>query len=299
MKNRGLLSQLGKGILTDEDISLLSSLLPDRNTIDLEDIPALYYLYILCRGKSYETYDHIIIDEAQDFSPLQFELVRLHSRDGSMTIVGDIAQGIYAHRGISDWDEIERILMTSHLQHEEIIQNYRSTSEIVLFNNEILKKVRKNKALLAEPFERSGKEPRLVKVRDKEAMFATVARDIKSLLSEQISQIGIIAKSSTECDEAISYLKSHGIDAKAISNRDTEYSGGTVVLPVALSKGIEFKAVLVLNANKSTYRGDVAYDGRLLYVASTRALHRLNLYSIGPFSSFLDTASSKAILENV
>lgn len=292
-----LLRQLGENFLNDDDISLLSSFKPGRNSIDLEDIPALYYLYILCRGEKNENYDHIVIDEAQDFSSLQFDLIRRHSRDGSMTIVGDLAQGIFAHRGISDWSEIEPVFKGDTIQREEIINNYRSTKEIVLFNNEILRKVRRDKALYAEPYQRSGSKPRLIQVKDKTTMYSAVEKQIKSLQSQNIDQIGIIVKNSADCNEIKEHLHKHGIDATVISSRDTEYLGGIVILPVALSKGIEFMAVLVINANRSTYRGDIPYDGRLLYVASTRALHQLVLYSIGPFSSFLDSARSKADLD--
>ena len=49
---------------------------------------------------------HIVIDEAQDFSPLEFMLLRRMSRDASMTVVGDLMQGVHAWRGLTDWRQL-------------------------------------------------------------------------------------------------------------------------------------------------------------------------------------------------
>ncbi len=301
LANPGLLNQLGGSILTGDEISLLSSFIPKDDTIYMEDIPALYYFFILSRGKSNDTYDHVVIDEAQDFSPLHFYLIRMHSRDGSMTIVGDIAQGIYAHRGISNWDEIKPTFQKDIIQYEEIAQNYRSTREIVLFTNEILKKIYQDQALLAQPFNRPGEKPRLVQVSSKDEMYQTLAQDIQVLASKQIKHIGILVKNSHDLDEAVGYLQRYGCDmAYVISSRDAvyQYIGGIAVIPAALAKGIEFQAAMVINANETAYNGISPYDGKVLYVACTRALHHLYLYSVGPFSSFLEGAKDQAVLEN-
>jgi DNA helicase-2/ATP-dependent DNA helicase PcrA len=302
LQDTAVLKSIGEGLLTAEDIALLATNIPEANTIDLEDIPALYYLYILLRGKGSEYYDHIVIDEAQDFSPLQLYLARMYSRDGSMTLAGDLSQGIYAHRGISDWDEIRPVFQNDTVQFEEISQNYRSTREIVNFTNEILGRTGKAKTAYAKPFNRAGEKPRLVEVGNKKAMYAAAAKDIETLLHSQIFHIGVLVKSQDECQELMDYFKKKQIEITSFApNRDSEYSyqGGVVVLPVALAKGMEFQAALVLNADEKSYDGKIEYDGRLLYVACTRALHRLILYSAGPFSTFLDGTKDLAEYEKV
>jgi DNA helicase-2/ATP-dependent DNA helicase PcrA len=300
LANPSLLAQLGSSFLTPEEISLLASLVPAANTIDIEDIPALYYLFTLTQGKSNDTYDHVVIDEAQDFSPLHFHLIRMHSRDGSMTIVGDIAQGIYAHRGLSGWDEIKPTFHNDVIQYEEITQNYRSTREIVLFTNEILKKIYQDQALYAQPFSRPGEKPRMVQTSGKEEMYQAIAQDIQQLSGREMKHIGVIVKSSHDLDEAVGFLQRYGCPmAYVISSRDAvyQYAGGIAVIPAALAKGIEFQAALVVNASEAAYNGGVAYDGRVLYVACTRALHHLGLYSAGPFSSFLEEAKEAADIQ--
>ena len=80
--------------------------------------------------------------------------------------------------------------------------------------------------------------------------------------------------------------------ATVLSDRDAEfdYQGGIVILPVALAKGIEFQAVLVVDASEENYSGEIEYDGRLLYVAITRALHHLNIYYYKELSGYLKPA---------
>jgi DNA helicase-2/ATP-dependent DNA helicase PcrA len=295
-----LLRQLGKGILTEEDVRLLSSSVPEEGTVDLEDIPALCYLHVLGYGTGGERYDHIVVDEAQDFSPLQFELLRLYSRHDSMTIIGDIAQGIYAHRGISRWDEIMSLFTSETLQYEEIIQSYRPTREIVLFTNEVLRRLRQGENIVAQPLNRPGDKPRIIEASSREVMYAAVVDDVRSLLANRIKHIGIIAKTDRECNQVRDFLAENGLSvSQAISSRDAEFDdkSSITVLPVTLAKGIEFQAVLVMNASEAEYDGHVQYDGRLLYVAMTRALHHLYIYSLGAVSSFLDAAKSNAILE--
>jgi DNA helicase-2/ATP-dependent DNA helicase PcrA len=302
LQDSAVLKSIGADLLTDEDIALLAANIPQANAIDLEDIPALYYFYILMRGKGSEHYDHIVIDEAQDFSSLQVYLARLYSRDGSMTLAGDISQGIYAHRGISSWDEIRPVFQNDAVQFEEINQNYRSTREIVNFTNEILGKTGIAQTAYAKPFNRAGVKPRLVEVSNKKTLYAAATKDIETLLHSQIFHIGVLVKSQGECEELVDYFKKRQIEITSFApNRDSEYAyqGGVVVLPVALAKGMEFQAALVLNADEKSYSGKIEYDGRLLYVACTRALHHLILYSVGPFSTFLDGTKDLAEYEKV
>lgn len=297
LSNPELLTELGKGFLSEEETRLLSSLSVPNNKIDVEDIPALLYFHILTFGKNGTSYSHILIDEAQDFSPLQFSILRLYSRNGSMTILGDIAQGIFAHRGISDWSEIRSIFHKDSFSYEEISQNYRSTREIVEFTNEVLKSTRKGKYSLPKPFNRIGEKPLIIEAVSRDMMYARLDADIYALIVKDIHNIGIIVKTETECDEVMHYLEKNKIyNISKINARDFdyEYKGGIVVIPIALAKGIEFQAAMIINADESHFDGNVEYDGRLLYVAVTRALHSLNVYAVGKVSRFIATAKHKA-----
>lgn len=294
--------------LDSQDLALLGSHrtgdeIQAEPVIDLEDLPALHYLHVLVRGAGPAAYDHIVIDEAQDFSPLQVSVLRRHSRQDSFTILGDLSQGIYAHRGLADWGELAALFPRGRLQREQISQNYRSTREIILFCNALLRSVLGPDAPLAQPFNRPGRPPRLVESSGREAMLHALAADIRSLQAGGLRQLGLLVKSEADCAPLVAWLSSRDIPARVVLSRDEQIDyaailqgGGLLVLPVPLAKGIEFQAALVVDADEETYSAQVEYDGRLLYVAATRALHFLGLYASGPASAFLDDARQFAEL---
>jgi DNA helicase-2/ATP-dependent DNA helicase PcrA len=290
------LHSLGRGLLREEEINLLNSTAQDSHSVDLEDVPGLLFLHQLLYGIRGDKYDHIVVDEAQDFSPLQFRLLHLFSKNNSMTILGDIAQGIHAHRGISDWAEIKQAF-PGDFRFLEINQSYRSTREIVEFNNEVLRTLRKEKANSSIPLNRSGEKPHITITESRERMFSAIHEDVCRLLSSGIKNIGLITKTSQNVGEVVEFLGAkEEYHLNLLTNRDEvfEYGGGAIVLPVALSKGIEFQAVLVIDVNENKYNKTIEYDGRLLYVAITRALHFLHIYSTGRISGYLEKAKQKA-----
>jgi DNA helicase-2/ATP-dependent DNA helicase PcrA len=297
LRNTDLLYELGRGIFEDEEIQLLNSSKSNSKVIDIEDIPALFYLYLLAYGKKDVIYDHIVVDEAQDFSPLQFHILKMYNPNNSMTIVGDIAQGIYAHRGLNRWNELKEVFSGGNYQYKKITQNYRSTREIVEFANEINLKIRGKETDFAKAFNRKGLKPKVVKINSKECMYRLIDADIYELMGKGIKNIAVIAKSGSDCLEAQKFLiRNRGYSTSLILNRDGEYDyeGGVVILPMVLSKGIEFEAVIICDANTNKFDKDTNYDGRLLYVAATRALHELIIYSVGQPTFFLESAIKKA-----
>ena len=298
LKDNQQLYTCGKGILKNEEHALLITSKPDDGSIDLEDIPALLYMFLLLEGYIQRKIDHIVIDEAQDFSPLHFRVLKEIYPEAVMTIVGDIDQGIYGHRGLNNWEEILPLFEQESLQFENIYQNYRSTHEIVEFNNRVKMEISNTRDFLpAKPFNRPGAIPKIILSTNQEILFQQIASDIKSLVAENITQIGVIVKTDEDSMHVLHNLHLEGVlDAYKISNRDTklDFEGGIVVLPVALAKGIEFQAAFVFGVSRDKYRPEIEYDRRLLYVAVTRALHFLNLYSSPPLSPLLETAKDAA-----
>jgi len=174
------------------------------------------------------------------------------------------------------------------LRYEEILNNYRSTKELVSFTNELLTKIRPQ-ATPSIPFDRTGALPQIEQVASWRQMLRHAAETIKKLQSESVSNIALIPKNKQQASQVATYLRQQGVDVN--DNVHEEYRGGVVVLPVALTKGMEFDAVLLLNASQRMYDSRVPYDGRLLYIAVTRALHHLHIYTIGQLSSFFDSVT--------
>jgi DNA helicase-2/ATP-dependent DNA helicase PcrA len=214
-------------------------------------------------------------------------------------VLGDIAQAVHGYKGLNSWKELSPIF-GDQLKRVEMTKNFRSTREIVLFSNEVLKQVKGAATKLAQPVAREGKRPTISQAIDIETMCAQVADDLRALLSsdQELKNIALITKTDSDSREVEKQLAQHGIKADQVitlsgSRKNVTYNGGVVILPASLSKGIEFQAVFVIQANNDTYNKAIPYDGRLLYVAITRALHQLNIYYTGNISGFLSS------LENV
>lgn len=279
-----LLKTIGKGIVTAADIKLLiATAVPKGHVVDVEDIPALFYLHLHRNGRTAIRYDHMVIDEAQDLSPLQFKLLQYHSKEDGMTILGDMAQGIHAYRGLTDWRQLDAVFGTT-LRYEQVLNNYRSTQEMVSFANALLAKIQPQ-AMPSIPFARTGPHPHIEQVASWRQMLHHAAETINQLQSQSVSNIVLITKNKEQATQVATYLRQQGVDVN--DNVHEEYRGGVVVLPVALTKGMEFDAVLLLNASQRMYDDRILYDGRLLYIAVTRTLHHLHIYTIGRLSSYL------------
>jgi DNA helicase-2/ATP-dependent DNA helicase PcrA len=267
--------------------------------IDLNDLPAMHFLHTLAEGVT-PAYDHIVIDEAQDVSRLQFETVRRFSRNGSLTVLGDLPQSIYAHRGISDWDEVRSALADFNYGFHEIAMSYRTTYEITTFANAVLQTLsRSGHAVgLAEPFERHAEAPRLHHLEDESELPQALADSVKHIWGQGFENIAIITKTVEASVELAVGLYDHLEAFDVIETADVEYRGGLVLLPVHLAKGMEFEAALVVGADDANY-SSTEFDGRLLYVAITRALHTLHLFWVGTITPYLQSVGAVSKISSV
>ena len=294
LSNTQLLAELSEGLFAPDEVALLRESQAGDN-LDLSDLPAIHFLYTLAEGVTPQ-YDHVVIDEAQDTSRLQFETARRFSRNGSLTILGDLPQSIYAHRGIAQWDEVRDAFDGYPYGYHEIAISYRATHEITTLANVVLKSLARLRvarsrdgAGLAEPFARHAEPPTLRRLHDAGDLPAAVADGVHSARAQGYENIAVITKS---VDAAVSLavpLYDHLDALEVIETAEVDYHGGLVILPVHLAKGMEFEAAIVADAGAATYTDD-EYDGRLLYVAVTRALHALYVLWVGDASPHLREA---------
>lgn len=294
--NPGQLARLGRSVFSAEELARLSATrLVDDTTLDISDLPALCYLHTLVQGVATPLYDHVVVDEAQDVAPLYYAVLRRFSRNGSFTILGDVAQGLHAYRGLSEWEEVRQVFAGRPYAYHDIRDSYRSTHEVITFANLLLELVTPatHTPLLARPFERHGVPVQLQRCGGRPALGAELAQAIARLRADGYDNIAVIGKTPTHCAALAALLREAGLGENdfQVVTPEAHYAGGLVVLPVYLAKGMEFEAVLVADADEQTYAG-TEFDGRLLYVAATRALHVLHLYATGPFNSHLELAAS-------
>lgn len=104
------------------------------------------------------------------------------------------------------------------------------------------------------------------------------------------ASIAVVGRTQTECLALHRALESAGLNPALISARQDRYRGGLSVLPVYLTKGLEFDAVIIADAGEANYRL-TPRDARLLYVACTRALHELVVCYSGSRSPLISGGS--------
>lgn len=264
--------------VTKESIQLFK-----KKEIAPEDLAPLVYIKGKIRGwKEDRQLDHVVIDEAQDFSPFQVELLKSLTRENSFTILGDLSQGIHAYAGIQDWDEVIDVFDPHPVTYQTLETSYRSTREIIEFANGVIQKVG-TPAALARPVFRSGAP---VQVEQAEEAAARVQEHVERLRGRDLASIAVLCrteKASVAMQKALGAL---GMEAELILPHQSEYRGGLSVVPSYLVKGLEFDAVIVADATSEGY-GLTGRDAKLLYVACTRALHELVILWQGAASPLL------------
>jgi len=245
-----------------------------KNIVREEDLPALLYFHCLLNDITGEQrFDHIVIDEAQDFSPFQVAVLDLFVRGHSFTILGDLSQGIHAYRGVHAWGEMSSLFQEEETAYFALTRSYRSTMEIIEFANGILEKG-VSSDLLAVPVFRSGDAVRLIPYGSSNSRVNDLKRAMESLMAKEYRTVSILTRTLRDAEELHGELREIWPDLNLIDGSEGTYQGGYSVLPVYLSKGLEFDAVIVADADTGHY-AEKAWDAKLMYVGCTRALHEL------------------------
>lgn len=222
---------------------------------------------------------YVIIDEAQDYTPLQYEIFYKLFKSANMTILGDINQSINPFMNVGDYNNIPNVLKNDTCI-INLSKTYRSTMEITRFSRKLL-----TKAIDDEYVERHGDEPRVTGFKEKDYMNEKLIEGIKAYKHKNYKSIGIITKTAHEAKEVYEFLKENHINVEAIIKDDDEYVNGVLVIPSYLSKGLEFDIVVIYDASEERYNSE---DERLLlYTCCTRALHVLNIYYLGEITPLL------------
>ncbi|MBT2689646.1 UvrD-helicase domain-containing protein [Bacillus sp. ISL-47] len=253
----------------------------DEDKLFYEDATSYLLLKELIQGfQTNSSIKHIVVDEAQDYSPFQFEFLKRLFPAARMTVLGDFNQAIFAHASENvDFNTLTSLYGPDETEVINIARSYRSTKPIIEFTRRLVPNGDK-----IIPFERGGERPELKQVTDHAELHSCIASKVADLRSQSLNSIAIICKSAEESLRAYEAL-SRIVDIKLLKSSSTEYEQGVVVVPSYLSKGIEFEAVIIYDASEHVY-GDESLR-RLFYTACTRAMHELQLYSVGEPSPFL------------
>jgi DNA helicase-2/ATP-dependent DNA helicase PcrA len=245
-----------------------------------DQAPLLYLKGALGDLPKTSSIKYVIIDEAQDYTPLQYEILKQLFGHADMTILGDLNQSINPFMNVGNYKNIAKIFPEDNTCIINLTKSYRSTLEITKFSRRLL-----NKEITDGCVERSGEEPLLLGFYDNEEIKERLLSDIKLYKEKGHKSIGIITRTSKEAKEVFNFLKDK-VDVKVIMKDDDEYVSGILVIPAYLAKGLEFDVALIYNAGNENYKSEE--ERLLLYTACTRALHVLNIYYSDKLTPLLD-----------
>lgn len=245
--------------------------------VEYEDLAPLFYLQNKFWGNIKKlNLKHIVIDEAQDLGEFQFYIFKeILKPNISMTILGDIAQGIYSYKGTNNWQKLNQDVFDNQASIEVLKESYRISMEIMDEANKIINKIVDNEnIILAQPIERHGDKVEHWKVDNENSKIIKICEIIKKQLEVGHINIAIITKDFNESIELYKEITNYGLNVELISDNLEKYSGGVIIIPSYLSKGLEFDSVIISDSNKYS---ENTLDTKLLYVACTRAMHTLDI----------------------
>lgn len=280
-----MIKKLSGNKLEDDRIEYIckySNEILNNNEIENEDLAPLIYIDMFLNGlEDYEKYSHIVVDEAQDFSEFKLLILKELAIGGSMTIVGDMAQGIYSYRGIKSWDDTAVRIFGGKCTFKILKKSYRSTVEIMEFANKIMKKSKNRDVQMSEPILRHGIVPEVICRKDLNEILDDIASDLENTGGYTTA---IICRTQDFAETVYKKLKRQVGDIVLINEKTEVYKGKKIVIPSYLSKGLEFDSVIIPDAN--TY-GNTELELKLFYVAVTRPLHMLKVYYTGEMPEIL------------
>ncbi|MDQ6598097.1 RNA polymerase recycling motor HelD [Bacillus salipaludis] len=256
-----------------------------------EDITPLIYLDAKINGKKL-SYEHIFIDEAQDYSPFQLAFLKDYAK--SMTILGDIGQGIFSFYGLERWEEIESYVFKEleykrlHLQ-----TSYRSTRQIMDMANRVLLNSNYDFPLVI-PVNRPGAIPSITKVATFGELYDEMKRSINMFEDKGHKTIAILTETKQDGIDTFEELKRRNITSlQLISEGKQELNEKIIILPSYLVKGLEFDAVMIHDVSDNTFK-DETQHAKLLYMSITRAHHDLHMFYRGTLSILLEDRDTNA-----
>jgi DNA helicase-2/ATP-dependent DNA helicase PcrA len=241
----------------------------NNHKIIYEDLAPILYLKIKLEGLKYNlNLRHIVIDEAQDYSSLEFIVIKQITNCKSFTIVGDTNQRIIPVSDKCDMMNLKKIFNNEHIKYFSMKTSYRSTSQIIEYANKYL-----DNSIDSISSVRSGKEVKDIQVHGINDLIDNIVHDIVQLKQDGYESIAVVCRSMREVKLIDGFLKNK-IHIDTFDRENMIYSKGEVILPSYFAKGLEFDAVLMIDNFSISSQN----ENKLKYIMATRALHQLHVY---------------------
>ena len=243
----------------------------EADSLYYDDAIAIAYLYLKIYGTNkYKNIKQVVIDEAQDYYPLQYEIFNFLFSNAKFTILGDMKQTLAKKEDISFYEQIQKILNKKKSSLIMLDKSFRCTNEILNFSLKFIEQSSQIKS-----FNRNGDSPKVYIADNSEIFIDEIVKEIKLCQEKGFQSICLICKTEKNSTYLFNKIK-HKLDIQLIKNGSVSDLQGVFILPVYMSKGLEFDTVLICDADSQNYYDED--DKNLLYVACTRALHKLSLF---------------------
>ena len=274
LRDKDLLNSMSKLIIYKTKIDIITSNITNNIINDIDCIPIMYLYYKINENKN--KYRHIVIDECQDLSYI--EIAVIEGLTQSFSLVWDFNQRININKCTVSLEEINDMFKKyTFFESYCLNKSFRNSMSITNYSNAILGKYFINKESIPVAFNRETDKPKVYSKIGRNQTIKAIAENINSKSSEN-KNIAVILKTEASAKKYYTEL-SKVLNNKSINLIDNEYckyKKGINVLSASLSKGLEFDYVIIVNANEFENNEE---DRRLLYIAATRALHELEIYT--------------------
>ncbi|MCL1848420.1 MAG: UvrD-helicase domain-containing protein [Clostridiales bacterium] len=252
-----------------------------------DDAAVLTYLKLKLQGANlYPNIKHVVIDEAQDYYPLHYCIFRLLFPGAKYTVLGDMNQTLEKAADLSLYTQISELLRKEKVSLVTMRKSFRCTNEILRFSSWFLPT-----GIEIQSFNREGEAPAVHGAADRSSLLASIAAQAQSCLDAGYGSVGLLCKTEKSALSLHRGLKDR-IPLRFITDAGSAELQGLMILPIYMAKGLEFDAVLICDATDENYHSED--DKKLLYIACTRALHKLALLYMGEKSRLLPPDESSA-----
>lgn len=258
-------SKLDSWISREDVLDIYDRFNGNKKEYTINDLAPILYLSIKLEGKkATKDYRHVVIDEAQDYSPLQFKVVRELTGTKYFTVVGDVNQRLIKYSDLAPMMELGKIFDDVNPEIYNLNKSYRSTYEIMEYANKYLDEDR------IIPIVRHGKPVEEIEFHNNEELSESIIESLKEFSNEGLESIAIITRDKEELEKVYNLI-SNKVHLVKFDNEDVLYKGGNVIIPSYFAKGLEFDGVIIVDNGSSKDEN----EDLIKYIMSTRALHRL------------------------
>ncbi len=239
----------------------------NRENINYDDALLFTYIKGVLEGFRYEnSIKQVVIDEAQDYSRLQYIIISKIFQRADFTILGDINQNINPYYSYDSLESLTDLFKGSSI-YLELLKTYRSSPEIIAYTNKILGLNHVN------AIRQDNNKPVIMR-KNITDLRQSLLEDIK-YLQESYKSTAIITKDYKEAEKIYDIL-GNDISISLVDANSKSFSKDLIIIPAYAAKGLEFDSVIIYNDRMNSYKNN---ERNLLYVACTRCQHELIIYN--------------------